>query len=49
MLTDEIEASLAADIKAQVDDATEYAESQPDPDPAFATRFVYADGTDGVD
>ena len=33
-----------------VDDATDYAESQPDPDPATApTRFVYADGTEGVD
>jgi 2-oxoisovalerate dehydrogenase E1 component alpha subunit len=49
LLTDEIEARLAAEIKAEVDDATEYAESQPDPDPALATRFVYADGTEGVD
>jgi len=43
VLTEEIEARLAAEIKAAVDDATEYAESQPDPDPATATRFVYHD------
>jgi hypothetical protein len=29
--------------KAAVDDATDYAESQPDPDPATATRYVYAE------
>src|SRR6476619_3276181 len=49
VLTDEIEASLAADIKAQVHDATEYAESQPDPDPATATRYVYADEPEAAD
>jgi 2-oxoisovalerate dehydrogenase E1 component subunit alpha len=43
VLTDEIEARLAAEIKAAVDDATDYAESQPDPDPATATRYVFAD------
>ncbi len=43
VLTDEVEANLAAGIKGMVDDATDYAEAQPDPDPAGATRFVYAD------
>jgi 2-oxoisovalerate dehydrogenase E1 component alpha subunit len=43
ILTDEIEAGLAADIVAAVDDATEYAEREPDPDPATATRYVYHD------
>ena len=43
VLTDEVEARLAAEIGAIVDDATEYAESQPDPDPATATRYVYAE------
>ncbi len=43
VLTDEIEARLAAAIKADVEDATSYAEAQPDPDPATATRYVYAD------
>ncbi len=43
VLTDEIEARLSAEIKAAVEDATDYAEAQPDPDPATATRYVYAD------
>jgi len=43
VLTDEIEQRLAADIKAAVEDATDYAESQPDPDPATAMRWVYAE------
>lgn len=46
VLTDEIEARLAAEIKAAVDDATDYAEAEPDPDPAFATRYVYAEDVD---
>jgi len=41
VLTDEIEARLAAEISAAVDDATDYAEAQPDPDSATATRYVY--------
>jgi 2-oxoisovalerate dehydrogenase E1 component alpha subunit len=48
VLTEEIEARLAAEIKATVDDATEYAEQQPDPDPATATRFVYHDEPGGT-
>jgi TPP-dependent pyruvate/acetoin dehydrogenase alpha subunit len=43
VLTPEIEAELAASIKEAVDDATEYAEAQPDPDPATAMRWVYAE------
>jgi len=34
---------LTAEIAAAVEDATEYGESQPDPDPATAMRYVYAD------
>ena len=48
VLTDEIEARLAAEIKAAVEDATDYAEAQPDPDPATATRYVYADEPDAA-
>ena len=33
VLTDEIEAALAAEITALVEDATDYAEAEPDPDP----------------
>ncbi len=43
VLTDEIEARLTAEIVTAVDDATEYGESQPDPDPATAMRYVYAE------
>jgi 2-oxoisovalerate dehydrogenase E1 component alpha subunit len=46
VLTDEIEARLTAGIKAAVEDATDYAEAQPDPDPATAMRYVYADAPD---
>ncbi|HXG40015.1 MAG TPA: thiamine pyrophosphate-dependent dehydrogenase E1 component subunit alpha [Candidatus Limnocylindrales bacterium] len=43
ILDEETEARLAAEIAAAVDDATEYAEAQPDPDPATAMRWVYAE------
>jgi 2-oxoisovalerate dehydrogenase E1 component subunit alpha len=43
ILTDEVLAKLMTDITAAVDDATEYAESQPDPDPSTAMRWVYAE------
>jgi 2-oxoisovalerate dehydrogenase E1 component alpha subunit len=43
ILTDAVEERLAAEITAAVHDATEYAESQPDPDPSTAMRWVYAE------
>jgi 2-oxoisovalerate dehydrogenase E1 component alpha subunit len=43
VLTDEIEARLTAEVTAAVDDATDYAESQPDPDPSTALDWVYAE------
>ncbi len=43
ILTPEIEARLAAEIAELVEDATSYAEAQPDPDPASATWYVYAE------
>jgi 2-oxoisovalerate dehydrogenase E1 component alpha subunit len=46
VLTESIETRLTAEIAALVEDATEYAEGQPDPDPSGATRFVYADVDD---
>jgi 2-oxoisovalerate dehydrogenase E1 component alpha subunit len=46
LLTDEVEERLTAEIKGIVDEATDYAESQPDPDPATATRYVYAEDVD---
>jgi 2-oxoisovalerate dehydrogenase E1 component alpha subunit len=46
VLTDDIEERLSAEIKSIVDEATEYAESQPDPDPATATRYVFVEDVD---
>ena len=43
VLTDEVLARVTADVTAAVEDATDYAEAQPDPDPATATRHDYAD------
>jgi 2-oxoisovalerate dehydrogenase E1 component alpha subunit len=42
LLTDEVEARLTADVTAVVDEATEYAEAEPDPDPTTAMKWVYA-------
>jgi 2-oxoisovalerate dehydrogenase E1 component alpha subunit len=39
------EASLAAEVTSAVDDATEFAEASPDPDPATLLRHVYAEPT----
>ncbi len=43
VLTPEIESSIAAEVKAAVNDATDFAEAQPDPDPATATWWVFAE------
>jgi 2-oxoisovalerate dehydrogenase E1 component alpha subunit len=43
ILTDEVLSHLTTDILAAVNDATEYAESQPDPDPSTAMRWVFAE------
>jgi 2-oxoisovalerate dehydrogenase E1 component alpha subunit len=47
VLTVDTEAAIAADIKVVVDDATDYAESQPDPDPATAMKWVFAEDWPG--
>jgi 2-oxoisovalerate dehydrogenase E1 component alpha subunit len=49
VLTDEIEANLDAGIKGTVDEATDFAEAQPDPDPSGATRYVFADDSPGAE
>ena len=46
VLTDDVEAKLNAEIKSIVDEATEYAEAQSDPDPSTATRYVYVEDVD---
>jgi 2-oxoisovalerate dehydrogenase E1 component alpha subunit len=43
MLDDAGEEAIVAESRKVVEDATEWAESQPDPDPATAQRHVYAD------
>ncbi|HEY7827140.1 MAG TPA: thiamine pyrophosphate-dependent enzyme, partial [Candidatus Limnocylindrales bacterium] len=43
VLTDAVEAALTAEIKAIVDDATDFAEAEPDPEPSTAMRWVYAE------
>ncbi len=41
------EAATAAEIRAIVDDATDFAEASPEPDPATLTRHVYFEASDG--
>jgi 2-oxoisovalerate dehydrogenase E1 component alpha subunit len=43
ILTDDVLARLATDITGAVEDATNYAEAQPDPDPATAMKWVFAE------
>ncbi len=43
VLDNTLEAALAAEIAALVEDATDFAESEPDPDPATALDHVYGD------
>jgi len=43
VLTDEILARVEAEIKAEVDEATEYSENAADPDPRTAMKWVFAE------
>ena len=43
VLTDELEAKIAAEIKAEIDEATDYAENAPDPTPNTAMKWVFAE------
>ncbi len=43
VLTDELEARLAAEITAEVNAATDHAENEPDPRPETGMRWVYAE------
>jgi 2-oxoisovalerate dehydrogenase E1 component alpha subunit len=47
LLTPDVEAALAAEIFALVEDATDFAEAEPDPDPATAMDEVFADAAAG--
>ncbi|NJD27869.1 MAG: thiamine pyrophosphate-dependent dehydrogenase E1 component subunit alpha [Chloroflexi bacterium] len=43
VLTEELEATIAAEVKADIDEATEYAETAADPSPSEAMKWVYAE------
>jgi 2-oxoisovalerate dehydrogenase E1 component alpha subunit len=43
VLTEAEEARIMAEVKAAVDDATDHAEAEPDPDPRGATKWVFAE------
>src|SRR5262249_46777868 len=47
VLTDELEATIAAEVKADIDAATDYAETAPDPDPRTAMQWVFAESWPG--
>jgi 2-oxoisovalerate dehydrogenase E1 component alpha subunit len=47
VLTDELEERLEAEIRAAVEDATDHAEAEPDPDPFTAVDWVYAEAWPG--
>ncbi|HEY5436914.1 MAG TPA: thiamine pyrophosphate-dependent dehydrogenase E1 component subunit alpha [Candidatus Limnocylindrales bacterium] len=47
VLTPDLESALATEIAALVEDATDFAEAEPDPDPATGMDFVYADPAAG--
>ena len=47
VLTEELEARIAAELKAEVDEATDYSEAAAEPDPATAMKWVYAEDWPG--
>jgi 2-oxoisovalerate dehydrogenase E1 component alpha subunit len=47
VLTEEVEEQVKAELKAAVDDATEFAEGEEDPDPSTATKWVFAEDWPG--
>ena len=46
LLTEVSDSTLRAEVKAEVNEASARAEARPDPDPATAERWVYAEGAD---
>jgi 2-oxoisovalerate dehydrogenase E1 component alpha subunit len=47
VLTDELEASITAEVKKDIDEATDYAENAPDPVSETAMKWVYAEDWPG--
>ncbi len=42
VLSDEVDAAIAAEVKAEIDQATDYSENASDPTPETAMKWVYA-------
>ncbi|MEO7664305.1 MAG: thiamine pyrophosphate-dependent dehydrogenase E1 component subunit alpha, partial [Candidatus Limnocylindrales bacterium] len=47
VLTEEIEARIAAEVKVEIDEATDYAENAEDPTPETAMKWVFAEDWPG--
>ena len=47
VLTDELEAQITAEVKKDIDEATDYAENAPDPTSETAMKWVYAEDWPG--
>jgi hypothetical protein len=47
VLTDELEATIAAEVKKDIDEATDYAENAPEQDPRTAMQWVFAEDWPG--
>jgi len=47
VLTDELDAQITAEVKADIDDATDYSENAADPTPDTAMKWVYAEDWPG--
>jgi 2-oxoisovalerate dehydrogenase E1 component alpha subunit len=47
VLTEALEATISAEVKADIDEATEYAETAADPDPRTAMKWVFAEDWPG--
>ena len=43
VLTDEIDAQIAAEVKVEIDEATDFAENAPEPTPDTAMKWVFAE------
>ena len=47
VLSEEVEAAIAAEVKAEIDEATDYAENAPEPTPTTAMKWVFAEDWPG--
>ena len=47
VLTDEVDAAITAEVKAEIDEATEFAENAPEPTPSTAMKWVFAEDWPG--